>query len=271
MSKTITAPVDLDMLTMALQAIDEGSNWWLDTESGEVMLEVAGDYRSQPGEEANRYIDIEPITRQVLLELMESFIATIDEPACCDKLYAALEKNQADWHFKQALAEHPQSEDNWYAFKNQFYALQARQWLRDRNLEYQIIASDTVDDAQATNNLILLSLDIQVQPLRRFVIWQTIAESEIILTAYEDDSKQNVMAECPINTYQLQAIEQLLKQEAPQLMGTLDLMGINVSLQFNTAAGVTQQQKIMCKGDWLDQLQASLGLILALPPIEISE
>ena len=107
--------IDIDMLTMALQAGDLDTGWWLDTHSGDVIPAPAenGDAVDQQLIDEQlitpeRYIVIEPIPESVHLELMESYIATLEEEEICASLYQALEKNPPVWHFKNALSAAPE-------------------------------------------------------------------------------------------------------------------------------------------------------------------
>lgn len=261
------AAVDIDMLTMALQARGNDGCWWLDTQNGDVLF---GKKEECPAEDNIQYINIRPLDAEIISALMESFIATLDETACREKLQATLEQQQTHWHFKQVLAEHPAEEDDWYAFKEQFYALQARQWLRDRGLQYHQIKEERLpamtDDISETGQAILLSLTLRSTPARRYVLWQTAGDLEsMTLTAYENET--DVLAEMTINTHQYQGIERLLKPSATlgQRQGQTD--GIPVCLEYTMENGQSCFEGTMLAGDWLDQLQTTLGLILALPVI----
>jgi hypothetical protein len=85
MTKSADKPpaIDIDMLTMALQAGDLDTAWWLDTQNGDVIPapEPDGDAIEQKlikerQRSPDRYIDIKPIANSIHIELMESYIAT---------------------------------------------------------------------------------------------------------------------------------------------------------------------------------------------------
>ncbi len=261
------SPVDLDMLVMALQA-DDNVTWWLDTTNGEVTPGPIEEIHADPRIPSSRYINIEPIPSDVLPTLMESFIATVDEQACCHKLQAALQHKQADWHFKQALAEYPEFEDEWYAFKEQFYTLQARQWLRDRNFEGRTVSQQS-DNPSAINvspetQTVLLSAQIQSEQPIRYVLWKPHERmDESTLTAY--DNENYVLGETGINKNQLCAIEHLLGQADCGLCTTKNPNGIKIVLHYATSDGEIRIDGYLQGGSWLDRLQSSLALILGLP------
>ncbi len=259
--------VDLDMLIMALQA-DDGVSWWLDTTSGEVAPGPIEEIHNGAETPISQYINIKPISSNVLPTLMEGFIATIDERVCCHKLQAALRHKQADWHFKQVLAEHPEFEDDWYAFKEQFYALQARQWLRDRDFEGRTV-SRQLDITPITSNspdtqAILLSVQIWSKPPIRYILWKPHdMTDELTLTAYDDEDR--VLAETGINKNRLHVIENLLGQADHRLGAAHNHGGIKVILSCTTSDGEMHMDGYLYSGNWLDRLQSSLALTLGLP------
>lgn len=261
------SPVDLDMLIMALQA-DDGVTWWLDTSNGEVTPGPIEEIHAGAGIPISRYINIKPIPSGVLPTLMESFIATVDEQACCHKLQAALRHRQADWHFKQALAEHPEFEDDWYAFKEQFYTLQAGQWLRDHNFEGRTACRPTevaaVADSSSGTQAVLLSVQIQSEPPVRYVLWKPHETAdELTLTAY--DGEDRMLAETGINKNRLCVIENLLGQTDLRLCTARSSDGIRVILHYAVCDGNMRVDGYLRSGNRLDRLQSSLALILGLP------
>ena len=224
MKQKVKSPaIDIDMLTMALQAGDLDTGWWLDTHSGDVIPapEENGDAIEQRliekhHRDPERFVVIEPVSDTIHYELMESFISTLEEEAACTELYEALKKKQPGWHFKNVLAGMPECEDDWYAFKEQFYALQARQWLRDRFLDYKEYqeVSETVSDRQlmpleTPTSEMLTCLELEVEhndQQRRYVIWQQ--ESELMLTLFH---QQQLFAETPINQHQMSGINHIVE------------------------------------------------------------
>ena len=232
MKENVKSPaIDIDMLTMALQAGDLDTGWWLDTHSGDVIPapEENGDSVEQQlidksHRDPDRFIVIEPVAETIHFELMESFISTLEEEAACAQLYEALQKKQPGWHFKNVLSGMPECEDEWYAFKEQFYALQARQWLRDRLLEYKEVSEgfvekqiQTVQEASRdTITWLELKLEHENQQ-RRYLIWQQ--DSELMLTLIQ---QQQLLAEKPVNQHQMSGINHILETYRPYIDTTLN-------------------------------------------------
>ncbi|TNG00869.1 MAG: hypothetical protein EP297_03120 [Gammaproteobacteria bacterium] len=236
-------PVDLDMLTMALQSDGLVGGWWLDKETGEVIPapEVKGSKADQDlikarEEQPERYVDIEPLPAEMLIDLMQSFICTLGDEALCHKLNEAVNKQQPVWHFKQALTSHPDHEDSWYGFKDEFYALQARQWLRDKGHDFEVRTINDVTGIAAEkvisdkSDAVLLELDIRTESQQQtFVVRQHADESNsFTLTAYQggigDNESMLVVAESSLNENQIKSLNQQLSQ-ASLVIETMDNKG----------------------------------------------
>jgi len=279
----IRSPVDLDMLTMALQAGDLDTGWWLDTRTGEVIPEpdsrgneqergIMEARESEPG----RYIDIQPLPPSIMIDLMESFIATLDDQSYCESLRQALSKKQSAWHFKGALAANPGYEDAWYAFKEQFYALQARQWARDMGLDYEIrgLPSDTYEGpavglAETTGQEIMTLFFPMSEGWRRYVLCR---ESGLTLTAYQgsDSTPEQVVGEVTIEQNQLESINHVLEQLTFQVSHPLEEGSHDSAMAMLQVASGPYQIGIsspLQAGNVQDQLQTLFNFLLGIAPL----
>ena len=272
--------IDIDMLTMALQAGDLDTSWWLDTHSGDVIPapEDSEDVTERKlirkqQQNPERYIAIEPIDEAIHIELMESYVATLEEQELCDALYAALKKKQPSWHFKNALARAPESEDNWYAFKEQFYALQARQWLRDRSLDFREFQTDedtlTVDAPAAMSNRPLLELSVKLNNAgRRYLVSRY--EHELLLSVFMESQGQpaQLLAEMTMNEYQLQGLNNILETYRPYIDTGNSAETADATMSFSAATTSGQIQ-----GNHADtpfqQLLTAMDLLLGIPPLKV--
>jgi len=272
--------IDIDMLTMALQAGDLETTWWLDTQNGDVIPapEPDGDTVEQKllmekERTPDRYIDIKPIEDAIHIELMESFIATLEEAELCESLYVSLSRQQPIWHFKKALASAPECEDDWYAFKEQFYALQARQWLRDRGLEHKKYQPDAnkskggmgqtqLDAAMQTFMQLTIS---NRQQQRRYAIW--VQGEQTMLTAFSqnDNSADQVLAEVPLNEHQLLGINNIIETYRLYIDSQSRKSNLNAILQFNNGSSSGQINGEMQEGSVFQRLSVMLDMLLGVP------
>lgn len=277
--------VDLDMLTMALQAGDLDIGWWLDTENGEVIPkpDPAGGAEEQAilkagQKQPDRYIDIEPLSVSMVVELMESFVATLDDEKFCVQLQEALAREQAVWHFKGALATNPEHEETWYAFKEQFYALQARQWLRDMGYEYEEkVASEISDDFNATlgqvAEQIMLELVVSYPAgRRRYVVWQASEpDTGLTLTVYQGANKttDQVIGETAIDNSQLDGINHVLDQLSVRI-GQAPGGAVTDQSQARLSIYASEHQSEVIgplkPGSIHDQIQTLFNFLLSLTP-----
>jgi hypothetical protein len=66
---------------------------------------------------------------------MERFITTVDDPQLQDRLWRAIQGRGAFRYFKDVLADHPQVEDDWYAFKDAQIEQRMHGWLEANDIE----------------------------------------------------------------------------------------------------------------------------------------
>ena len=284
MTKSADKPpaIDIDMLTMALQAGDLDTAWWLDTQNGDVIPapEPDGDAIEQKlikerQRSPDRYIDIKPIANSIHIELMESYIATLEHAELCESLYASLQRQQPVWHFKKALATAPECEDNWYAFKEQFYALQARQWLRDRDLESKEYTSEIqrksaiepkVADSMQSCMELTLSATMET---RRYIIWQQ--EQQIVLTGFirEGGAEEQLLSEVQINTNQLSGINRIIETYQPHMDVNVVESSENANLYFSNTESSGVLQGSYTEDGVFQQLMVMLDMLLGIPGIKI--
>lgn len=282
MTKSADKPpaIDIDMLTMALQAGDLDTAWWLDTQNGYVIPapEPDGDAIEQKlikerQRSPDRYIDIKPIANSIHIELMESYIATLEHAELCESLYASLQRQQPVWHFKKALASAPEHEDNWYAFKEQFYALQARQWLRDRDLEskeytteIQTKSTFELKVADSMQSCMELTLSATMEK-RRYIIWKQ--EQQIMLTGFiqEGDTEEQLLSEVQINANQLSGINRIIETYQPHMEVNVVESTENANLYFSNTESSGVLQGSYTEDGVFQQLMVMLDMLLGIPGI----
>gem|GEM_PF-4632051 len=275
--------IDIDMLTMALQAGDLETGWWLDTHNGNVIPapEPDGDAVEQKllkekERSPDRYIDIKPIEDEIHIELMESFVATLEQVELSESLYASLSRQQPIWHFKKALASVPDCEDNWYAFKEQFYALQARQWLRDRGLEHKEYQADIKinkeDQAEPQYNstmpvLMQLTISDRLQQ-RRYAI--SFHAGQIMLTVFsqEENQAEQVMAEVQLNEHQLSGVNHIIETYRVYIEPLSAENNLNATLEFSNALSSGTINGEVQNGNVFQSLLTMLDMLLGVPALK---
>jgi hypothetical protein len=281
-------PVDLDMLTMALQSDGLEGGWWLDRETGEVIpAPEGGDNKAdlqliRDREEApERFVDIDPLPASILIDLMESFICTLSDEPLCEKLTEAMNKQQPVWHFKQVLTSHPDHEDSWYGFKDDFYALQARQWLRDKGHDFEV---RTIQEAttitkekqpgDSSDNVLLelyitTSLHLQVFQVRH----RNDENHSYELTAYQghQDSKNlQVVAQSNLNQNQINLINQQISQTNLGIETDQDDVQAENSARLKVVKpSLLVELNGMCQpGNVFDQLYSQFNFLLGLSRLD---
>ena len=167
--------VDLGELALALETHSYEMRYYLDLETGEIILvmdefsrEVERIYRQayEEGEEiadleehlqdfdipdwqksemldadrvetghTQRYIRIEWDNPHGDYEDMERFIATVDDPELRERLWRAIRGRGAFRYFKDVLLDHPQVREDWFEFRDKRHQQRVKQWLKARDIE----------------------------------------------------------------------------------------------------------------------------------------
>ena len=134
-------PVDMDELGWALEDHEPGHCWYLDKETGDVVLvqdDGDDDLLPVPRDElveSNRFVLVEPEETQVAYRDMEEFIATVGNERLRDRLADAIAGKGAFGRFKRALAEDPAERDRWFAFQNSRLENRTHEWLARQGIE----------------------------------------------------------------------------------------------------------------------------------------
>lgn len=127
--------VDVGDLANALEDHSWEHTWWLDPDSGEVVL--WSDYSREQGEpdpESRGLIGIEPIPSHEGYGDMEDFIALVRNPRARELLERAIEGRGAFRRFKDTLLEFPELREAWFRFHDARMERRALEWLADGNL-----------------------------------------------------------------------------------------------------------------------------------------
>ncbi|HTW10863.1 MAG TPA: UPF0158 family protein [Acidimicrobiales bacterium] len=131
-------PIDLDELSMVLEAGPEDRGGVIDLISGEVWSKEAVEQAKQVSDNApdlrdeNRWLPVEPEgSRERYLD-MADFAATVHDPAERDQLLGTIDDEPDAFHrFKDRMADWPQEQQRWVEFLEERYRGRARWWLAE--------------------------------------------------------------------------------------------------------------------------------------------
>jgi hypothetical protein len=131
-------PIDLELLQMALEDRDGNGQWFLDTETGEVLrLGEADDdeLASQIDEGGDRYICIPYQGSEAGYRDMEEFIDSVSDNRLRALLDVAIQGKGAFRRFKDVLLEYPQERERWFAFEKASARQRSVAWLQSEDIE----------------------------------------------------------------------------------------------------------------------------------------
>jgi Uncharacterised protein family (UPF0158) len=136
--------VDLADLAMALEDHSAEHSWWLDPATGE----VDPFFSNSPGEGndagAIPLIPIQPLPTAVGYQDMEDFVSCVRDPRARDLLERAIAGRGAFRRFKDTLLEYPDLRRSWFAFHDARGERRAIEWLAERDLLDESVATEHV-------------------------------------------------------------------------------------------------------------------------------
>jgi Uncharacterised protein family (UPF0158)/Nucleotidyltransferase domain len=127
--------VDLGELVMALEDHSDEHSWWLDPETGEVVL--WSDYFEEQDDldpETRGLRAIDPLPSREGYEDMRDFIERARNPQARDLLERAIAGRGAFRRFKDTLFEFPELRDAWFRFHDACLERRAIRWLLEEGL-----------------------------------------------------------------------------------------------------------------------------------------
>lgn len=137
--------VDLADLAEALEDHSYEHSWWLDPETGEVVL--WSDYVEEEGEadpETRGLRPIDPIPSREGYEDMEDFIELVRSPQARDLLERAIAGRGAFRRFKDTLFDFPELRETWFRFHDARFERRAIRWLLDEGLVDEAAAEEAL-------------------------------------------------------------------------------------------------------------------------------
>ncbi len=130
--------VDLDELAMAFTDFGGELEYYLDTETGQIMFDAKDfgiEMEEIDFEQGDRYIWIgNPYPHEGYGD-MEDFIFRTEDQHLADLLSVAIRGKGAFRRFKGVLLDHLEARDAWHAFSNQRWRDRAVAWLGENGIE----------------------------------------------------------------------------------------------------------------------------------------
>ncbi len=139
--------IDLDDLAEALEDHSYEHSWWLDPETGEVVL--WSDYSEEQGEphpDARGLRAIDPIPSHEGYEDMQDFIQRVRNPQARNRLEQAIAGRGAFRRFKDTLLDFPELREAWFHFHDVRVERRAIGWLVDEGLVDQAAAEREIGE-----------------------------------------------------------------------------------------------------------------------------
>jgi hypothetical protein len=138
--------IDADMLANALEDNSETYNWFLDKQTGEIIMcadELAPDQRSKQDAEKiesqpERFLCIEPLESHVSFGAMQDFVAELEDNETKKALINSMNFRNPFQAFKDALRGYPDMRQQWFEFHNQWMLEKAKEWLQEEQIDAEL-------------------------------------------------------------------------------------------------------------------------------------
>lgn len=114
-----------------------GDGWFLDTETGDVLLHTADNLEEYPDDfpDDARYIHIESIPSDEAFQIMVDFVDQLENADTASRLSTILREPKPFRHFKDYLYTIDGLETAWYAFEQQAYSKLADAWCEENDIK----------------------------------------------------------------------------------------------------------------------------------------
>jgi hypothetical protein len=135
--------LEMDELCAALDDASYEHRYFLDTETGEVIMvsemsdaeEVQQQLAEIDDAEPGRYLEVPPADSHEAYRDMEDFIVTVPDKRLQDLLDVAIQGRGAFRRFKDVLTRDPAERQRWFDFQASRLKARAREWLAEEGCE----------------------------------------------------------------------------------------------------------------------------------------
>ena len=150
--------VDMEELVMALESQAESGDFFLDKNSGELVLisdytdDDADAKRQQLDEEPDRFLYIQPIASHVGWGIMDDFVQSLKNRNAQEVLERALNGRKPFRSFKDELLRLPDIREQWFAYHAGRVTEIARDWLEENEVVFEETKTAVSTDLGMTSN-----------------------------------------------------------------------------------------------------------------------
>lgn len=117
-----------------------GGGWFLDTETGDILLKSDGvDDLPEDLEDNPRFYSIEPISSRESFHIMEAFVENLGSSQIAERLEAVLKRPKPFRCFKDTLYDYPNLPEAWFAFEQKKLERLAEQWCEQNGIDVEWI------------------------------------------------------------------------------------------------------------------------------------
>jgi predicted nucleotidyltransferase len=139
--------VDLEELAQAVEDHSYDHSWWLDPQTGEVVL--WSDYAEEQGTadpERRGLRPIDPVPSHEGYADMQNFIERVRNPQARNALERAIAGRGAFRRFKDTLLDFPDLREAWFRFHDVRIERRAIRWLADEGLVDEAVAESAIEE-----------------------------------------------------------------------------------------------------------------------------
>jgi hypothetical protein len=136
--------IDIESLIMAMENHLGELEWYLNTESGEIVPNTPfGDLKDEEYADeietgSDRLIEVKTVPSEDGYRIMEDFIATLDNQHIRNVLTNAISQRRPFRRFKDAIFEFPEVRNRWFAFCRDAMMEYGREWLDSLSIDYEL-------------------------------------------------------------------------------------------------------------------------------------
>ena len=113
-----------------------GGGWFLDTESGSVLLASdAIEGLPEDIEDNPRYLAIDPISSHESFGFMEDFVTELGDSKEAHRLAEALNRPKPFRQFRDTLCDYPSLREAWFTYEQAAYNQLAEEWCEDNGIK----------------------------------------------------------------------------------------------------------------------------------------